>query len=298
MKPDSTRPCQRRIAMRTSFLLYSFLILTIAAPFTNAQTTTAAFQGTVTDSSAAVLPGAQVTASNVETGLKRTTITNETGRFLLSQLPPGSYEITVSLPGFETLVRKGMTLTVGQQANLTLSMKVGAVDQQVVVTGDAPIVETWQSSVSGVVEEKRITELPLNGRDFTQLALVEPSVISLRNTGTGEVSRGFGSRLSVAGSRPDQTGWLLDGMNIRSSTQFGTPGSAGGGIMGVDGVREFQVLTTNYSSEFGGTSGGVINMVTKSGTNQLHGSAYEFLRNSDLDARNFFDVQKPSIKRT
>jgi carboxypeptidase family protein len=270
--------------MRAPFLLYLFLILMITAPLTSAQTTTAAFQGTVTDSSAAVLPGAQVTASNVETGLKRTTITNETGRFLLSELPPGSYEITVTLPGFETLVRKGMTLTIGQQANLTLSMNVGAIDQQIVVTGDAPIVETTQSSVAGVVEERRITELPLNGRDFTQLALVEPAVVSLRNTGSGEIGRGFGTRMSVAGSRPDQTSWLLDGMNIKGSTQFGTPGSAGGGLLGVDGVREFQVLTTNYSAEFGGTSGGVVNMVTKSGTNQMHGTVYEFLRNSALDA--------------
>jgi outer membrane receptor protein involved in Fe transport len=287
--------------MRVTSLLRSFLILVITATFTSAQTTTASFQGTVMDSSAAVLPGAQVTASNVETGLKRTTITNETGRFLLSELPPGSYEITVTLPGFETLVRKGMTLTIGQQANLNLSMNVGAVDQQVVVTGDAPIVETTQSAVAGVVEEKRITELPLNGRDFTQLALVEPAVVSLRNTGAGEIGRGFGTRMSVAGSRPDQTSWLLDGMNIKGSTQFGTPGSAGGGLLGVDGVREFQVLTTNYSAEFGGTSGGVVNMVTKSGTNQLHGTVYEFLRNSALDAAawedNAFGNGKPPFKR-
>src|SRR5262249_17536429 len=162
-------------------------------------------------------------------------------------------------------------LTVGQTASLPLSLQVGAVSQQVTITEEAPIVETTQSSVSGVVEEKRITALPLNGRDFTQLALVEPAIISLRNTTSGEISKGFGTRISVAGSRPDQTGWLLDGLNIKGGTQFGTPGSAGGGLMGVDGVREFQVLTTNYSSAFGGTSGGVINMVTKSGTNELHG---------------------------
>src|SRR5437773_10936157 len=169
------------------FLLYSFLLLIIAASLATAQTTTAAFQGTVTDTSGAVIPAAQVTASNVDTGLKRTTTTNEAGRFLLSELPPGSYEITVTLPGFETLVRRGMTLTVGQQASLALVMNVCAIDQRVIVTGDAPIVETTQSSVSGVVEERRITELPLNGRDFTQLALVEPAVVSLRNTGSGEI---------------------------------------------------------------------------------------------------------------
>src|SRR6266516_467967 len=308
-KLASARAVQWRIAMRIRipyrrsfrFLLYSFLILMIAASLAVAQTTTAAFQGTVTDTTGAVIPAAQVTASNVETGLKRATMTNEAGRFLLSELPPGSYEMTVTLPGFETLVRKGMTLTVGQQANLALVMNVGTIDQRVVVTGDAPIVETTQSSVSGVVEERRITELPLNGRDFTQLALVEPAVVSLRNTGSGEIGRGFGTRMSVAGSRPDQTSWLLDGMNIKGSTQFGTPGSAGGGLLGVDGVREFQVLTTNYSSEFGGTSGGVVNMVTKSGTNQLHGSVYEFLRNSALDAAawedNAFGSGKPAFKR-
>ncbi len=283
------------------FLPYFFVISMIAATFSKAQTTTASFQGTVADATGAVLPGAQVTASNVETGLKRTTTTSDEGRFLLSELPPGSYEITVTLPGFDTLVRKGMTLTVGQQASLRLTMNVGTVDQHVIVTGDAPLVETTQSSVSGVVEERRITDLPLNGRDFTQLALVEPAVVSLRNTGSGEIGRGFGTRMSVAGSRPDQTSWLLDGMNIKGSTQFGTPGSAGGGLLGVDGVREFQVLTTNYSSEFGGTSGGVVNMVTKSGTNQLHGSVYEFLRNSALDAAawedNAFGAGKPAFKR-
>src|SRR6266571_5120766 len=301
--------CPRRIAMRIRtpylrgfrFLPYFFVILMIAATFSKAQTTTASFQGTVADATGAVLPGAQVTASNVETGLKRTTTTSDEGRFLLSELPPGSYEMTVTLPGFETLVRKGMTLTVGQQANLALVMNVGTIDQRVVVTGDAPIVETTQSSVSGVVEERRITELPLNGRDFTQLALVEPAVVSLRNTGSGEIGRGFGTRMSIAGSRPDQTSWLLDGMNIKGSTQFGTPGSAGGGLLGVDGVREFQVLTANYGSEYGGTSGGVVNMITKSGTNQLHGTVYEFLRNSALDAAawddNAFGNPKPAFKR-
>src|SRR5439155_26396585 len=142
------------------------------------------------------------------------------------------------LPGFDTLVRKGMTLTVGQQASLRLTMNVGTVDQHVLVTGDAPLVETTQSSASGVVEEKRITDLPLNGRDFTQLALVEPAVVSLRHTGSGEIGRGFGTRMSVAASRPDQTSWLLDGMNIKGSTQFDTPRSAGGVHLGVDGVRE------------------------------------------------------------
>ena len=136
------------------FLSYFFVILMLAASFSKAQTTTASFQGTVADATGAVLPGAQVTASNVETGLKRTMTTSDEGRFLLSELPPGSYEITVTLPGFDTLVRKGMTLTVGQQASLRLTMNVGTVDQHVIVTGDAPLVETTQSSVSAADVEK------------------------------------------------------------------------------------------------------------------------------------------------
>ncbi len=275
------------------FLWIGLSIFSVAAM---AQTTTGAILGSVKDGTGAVLSGAEVTALNTARGEKRSTSTNEQGRFLLPELPSGSYEITVTMAGFDTLIRTGITLAVGQQAILTLPMTVGAVNQQVTVTGEAPMVNTTEGAVSGLVEEQRIKDLPLNGRDFTQLALVEPAVMSVRNTSAAP-NKGFGTRISIAGSRPDQTGWLLDGMNIKSFSGFGTPASASGLLLGVDAVREFQVLTTNYSTEFGGTSGGVINMVTKSGTNGLHGSAYEFMRNNVLDARNFFDIQKPPFKR-
>ena len=147
-----------------------------------------------------------------------------------------------------------------------------------------------------MVDEKRIEDLPLNGRDFSRLPLVQPGVAAVRN-GDVIAAKGYGTRISMGGSRVDQTAWLLDGTNIRSPGSFGVPGSAAGLMLGVESVREFQVLTSDYSAEFGGTSGGVINMVTKSGTNGLHGSVFEFLRNSDLDARNFFDQAKPSFKR-
>ena len=261
-----------------------------------AQTTTARLSGTVTDETGGVVPGAQVTVSNASTGAQRAVTTDERGRFTVPQLAPGPYQVTVSMAGFETLVRSGITLTVGQEANITLAMKVGAVSEQVTVTGEAPLVDTSGSSVSGLVEEKRIVELPLNGRDFTQLALVQPAVLALRNTDS-VVQKGFGARISMAGSRPDQTGWLLDGTNVKSMSNFGTPGSASSLLLGVDAVREFQVLTSNYSAEFGGSSGGVINMVSKSGSNDLHGTAYEFHRNDNLDARNFFDRRKPEFKR-
>ena len=150
--------------------------------------------------------------------------------------------------------------------------------------------------MSALVDERRLTTLPLSGRDFTQLALLQPGVVSARNSRVN-ASKGFGTRISIAGSRPDQTGWLLDGMNIKSFSNFGTPGSASGLLLGVDAVQEFQVVSANFSAEFGGNSGGIINMVTKSGTNAFHGTAYEFHRNDAMDTRNFFDRTKPDLKR-
>jgi outer membrane receptor protein involved in Fe transport len=257
---------------------------------------TATISGTVSDQSGALIPGAQATVANTETGGQRVADTNERGRFTVPQLPPGRYQVTVVKEGFETLVRSGITLAVGQAANLNLALTVGAVNQQVTVSAEAPLVDTSNSSVSGVIEERRIQELPLNGRDFSQLALVEAGVQAARTTNSS-VQKGFGERIVIAGSKADQTGWLLDGTNIKSMSNFGTPGSASGLLLGVDAVREFQVLTSSYSAEYGGGSGGVISMVVKSGTNELHGTVFEFHRNDDLDARNYFDVGKPPFVR-
>ena len=258
--------------------------------------TTAKLSGVVADESGGVIPGAQISIKNVGTGVQRSVVTDARGQYAAPSLAPGEYEITASLAGFETLVQKGIVLAVGQAAEINLKMKVGEVASRVEVTGDAPIVDTSTSAVTGVVEEKRIQDLPLNGRDFSQLALVQPGTVSVRNT-SQVAQKGMGAKVSMADSRPDQTAWLLDGTNIKSISNFGTPGSAAGLMMGVDAIREFQVLVSDYSAEFGFTSGGVVNIITKSGTNGLHGTAYEFLRNSKLDARNFFDRAKPAFKR-
>jgi outer membrane receptor protein involved in Fe transport len=262
---------------------------------------TATISGTVTDQSSAVIPGAEATVANTETGSQRLAVSDERGRFAVPQLPPGRYQVTVVKEGFETLVRSGITLTVGQDAHLSLALTVGAVTQQVTISAEAPLVDTSTSAVTGQVDMNRIQDLPLNGRDFTQLALVGPAVIAARKTDS-IAQKGFGARISMAGSRADQTGWLLDGTNIKSMSNFGTPGSASGLMLGVDAVREFQVLTSNYSAEYGGGSGGFVNMVTKSGTNEMHGSAYEFHRNDNLDAARweanaFGGGRKPEFKR-
>jgi outer membrane receptor protein involved in Fe transport len=253
-----------------------------------AQGTTARISGTIVDESGAIVPGVQVTGTNEETGATRTVLSDQQGRFVIAQLPPGPYQLRASMTGFDTLVRNGITLSIGSDSNLSLQMRVGGVTEQVTVTEEAPLINTTGSSVSGVVEEKRIEELPLNGRDFTKLALVQPGVILARKT-DDVGTKGYGTRISMAGSRVDQTAWFLDGTNIKGAAIFGVPGSASGLVLGVDAVREFQVLTSNLSAEFGGTSGGVVNMVSKSGTNVLHGSLYAYHRNDNFDARNFFD---------
>lgn len=261
---------------------------------TGAQAQNATLTGTVADESGAMMPGVEITVKNTETGIARSTTSDAQGRWNIPSLNPGTYDITSTLTGFDTLVRQGVTLTVGQIVNLPLSMKVGSVSEQVTVTGEAPLVDVSTSNVSGVVEERRIQELPLNGRDFSQLALVQPAAVSVRFSDQG-ASKGFGTRVALAGSRVDQTGWQLDGTNINSVGNFGTPGSASGVMMGVDAVREFRVLSGGYSAEFGGYSGGMIQMVTKSGTNQYHGTAYEYLRNDNLDAANYFNNAKPDV---
>jgi hypothetical protein len=212
-------------------------------------------------------------------------MSNDRGRYVVTDLPPGAYEITATMTGFDTLIRRGVTLTVGQDVSIPLTMRVGSVNTQVTITAEAPLVNTTSSGVSGVVEERRITELPLNGRDFGQLALVQPGALNVATAAGGDASKGFGTRLSLSGSRPMDTGYSLDGTNVNSVGNFATPGSAAGVVLGVDAIREFRVVTGGgYSAEYGAYSGGVVQMVTKAGTNQFHGTAFGLHRNDNLDA--------------
>ncbi|HXG46951.1 MAG TPA: TonB-dependent receptor [Methylomirabilota bacterium] len=272
-----------------------FLLLCSSAAV--AQTSTARITGLVTDASGAVLPGVEVVVQNVATGLSRSLTSNERGRYVAADLPPGPYEITATMAGFDTLVRSGITLAVGDDIVINLGMQVGSITQQVTVTGEAPLVNTTTSGISGVVEERRITDLPLNGRDFGQLALVQPGALDVRTAAAGDSSKGFGTRLSLSGSRPMDTGYSLDGTNVNSVGNFATPGSAAGVVLGVDAVREFRVVTGGgYSAEYGGYSGGVVQMVTKSGTNQFHGTAFGLHRNDNLDANSWENNKTNSEK--
>jgi hypothetical protein len=229
-------------------------------------------------------------ATNLDTGIMRAATTGDEGRYQLPNLSVGNYEVQASLPGFQTGVRTGITLTIGREALVDFALSVGEISERVTVTGEAPLVNTTRSVLTDLVGQQKIEDLPLNGRSYTQLALLQPGVTTLGSQNFSSISGG-GAKLSMAGARSTNTYFYLDGTEVKDS--FGhTPGSAAGQTLGVDTIREFSVVVSSFSAEFGG-SGGVISSVTKSGTNQLHGSVFEYHRNSALDARNFFDRGDP-----
>src|SRR6516165_2207160 len=250
------------------------------------------FTGTVTDASGAVVPNAQITITNEATGIATTTATNADGIYTAPNLLPAVYDMTVAASGFSTLVRSGVTLAVGAVQALNFTLKLGQVTEKVQVTGEAPSVELATSSLSGQVVRQQIVELPLNGRDWAQLATLQNGVASVRPheevDAPGGSTRGLGMQLTVNGARPQQNVYRLNGIVVNDYSNAG-PGNVLGFNSGVDAIQEFSVLTSNYSAEYGFTSGGVINAITKSGTNQIHGSAYEFVRNSAFDAADFFE---------
>ena len=272
-------------------------MLVPAAPV-SAQGTTGSISGFVTDDTGGALPGATVTVRHIDTDQKRVMVTDGGGRYRAQQLAPGRYEVTVELQGFRTARVTDLTLTVGQDAGVNMQLKVGGLDEQVVVTGESALVNMRQSSVAALVDEKQIRELPLNGRDFSQLTLLQPGVTASPST-QQQVDRGMGTQVSIAGARPNQVSYQIDGTDANTQGN-GSPGSAAGGLLGVETVREFQVLVNNYSAEYGRSTGGIVTAVTRSGTNAFRGTVFEFNRSSRFDSRTFFDdpnADIPPLKR-
>src|SRR3989454_953640 len=251
------------------------------------QTTAGTIFGVVSDESGARLPGVTVTITHLGTGIVRTVTTDEAGRYRAPSLGLGNYEVKAELTGFRTAARSGIQLTVAAEVVVNLALSVGTVTEQVNVTGDAPLVEITSATLSGLVDDKKIRDLPLNGRSFEQLAFLQPGVTPYFR-GRRETDQGEGVKMSVSGSRVDSNSFLMDGTNINDQSN-NTPGSASGNLLGVEMLREFRVLTGAYSAEYGRYSGGIITAVSKSGGNEFHGNVYEFHRNDNLDARNFFD---------
>jgi hypothetical protein len=268
----------------------------------DAQVTGGMLRGTVTDSSGGLVTHARIAAINSETGVKQMAVTNESGSYSLPNLLPGSYNANADAEGFATEVKTGLRVAVGSEQVLDFKMSVAAQSDKVEVAGQTESIQLVTSSVSENANGFTIRELPLNGRSWTDLSLLQPGVIPIENQPDFEVgadrgTRGFGNQITISGGRPQQNNYRLDGISINDYANGG-PGSVLGGNLGVDAVEEFSVVTSNPSAEYGKTSGGTINAITRSGTNSLHGDGYEFLRNSALDARNFFDGSSvPQFRR-
>jgi hypothetical protein len=282
------------MVMRLAVLI--LLLVTTFAPGAALAQTSSTVSGTVYDASGAVLPGVTVTARSGATGLIRTSVTGPEGRFVVAQLPPGSYEIRAELAGFQPHVRPEVELTVAQSLTLNITLQVGSVEIVDVVTAEIPVVNTATSELSYLVTSAQIEQIPLNGRNYTDLALLQPGVNAFPHRDGGSVvAHGLG--MSVNGQDPRSNVYLLDGTLTNDFTN-GPAGSAAGTALGLDTIREFRVEANAYSAEFGRNSGGQINVLTKSGTNRLSGSAFEFHRNDAMDARNYFDTaEKPDFHR-
>jgi outer membrane receptor protein involved in Fe transport len=254
------------------------------------QATSGILSGVVRDPSQAVIAGASVAATNTETGVTRSSVTNASGRYRVGELMPGKYQLTVSMAGFQKEVRKDIVLQVGQEVSLNFSLQVGGVEQQVEVTAEVPVVDTTTATVSSVVNQEQLRELPLNGRSFTDLITLDTVASTPTNQNSSSTGNyGAGLQLTVAGARSDANAFTIDGTDM-NATSNNTPGSAAGVQLGVDTIREFQVITSNAKAEYGRSAGAIVNAVTRSGTNDLHGSLFEFLRNNKLDARSFIDL--------
>ncbi|MCX6636141.1 MAG: TonB-dependent receptor, partial [Acidobacteria bacterium] len=265
--------------------LYASVAILIATSCAPAQTTTAQLTGAVTDASGAAVPGANVTVTNVATGITRAISTSETGYYTAALLPPGNYGVRIEKEGFRAVTRSGIVLNVDQVARLDFSLEVGSVTEAIDVTAAAPLLEASTSSLGQVIDSKQFSDLPLNNRSALGLLSLSDNV----SLGRGFSPDTFNSAnlFSANGSRPGQNEILLDGAPNT------TPGVwPGRGILGtpvvVDSIQEFKVQTSVFSAEYGRTGGGLVNMVSKSGSNEWHGSLFEFMRNSRMDANNFF----------
>ncbi len=262
------------------------------------QGSTAAISGFVRDATGGVVPGVDVTVRNTESGFTRTVQSTENGGYNMRSLPVGAYEVTAEKAGFKQQVRRGLNLSVGQEAIVDLTLDVGNVIEQVTVTEAAPLVNTTLSSTSGLITEQQIKDLPLNGRSFDQLLTLNVGTIDNR----ANINNNAWTSFSVAGKRPETNRFLMNGVDYigsNSTGQFITPSGSSGQLLGVEAVREYNVLQHTYGAEYGKRAGAQVTVVSSSGTNQVHGDLFEYLRNSALDARNFFDdtIGAPPFKR-
>lgn len=282
----------------------ALLLGLLCAVALRAQVVGATLSGTVTDPSGAAIPSAQISIKNTATGVTTSITADSSGLYSAPNLLPGTYDVTVTASGFATQIESNITLAVGQQQSLNITLKVGQATQKIEVTGAAPAVQLTTSTISAQVNSNTVRELPLNGRDWTQLAALQPGVDKIETQMSYDTSargnRGFGTEYTISGGRTTFNNYRIDGISVVDYANA-APGDVLGIVLGVDAIQEFSVLTGSFSAEYGRSAGGVVNAISRSGTNALHGDAYEFLRNSSLDSNDFFTTgagqPKPPFRR-
>jgi hypothetical protein len=282
------------------------LTVTLASVFAvsslEAQVTGATVVGKVMDSAGSAISNANVTVLRPSTGTHVEVTTNDTGVYTVPNLAPGTYNITAGAATLASQEIQGLTLEVGQNVEENFTLSPATIVQQIVITTALPVVDLASSQISDVVDETTVRQLPLNTRDWTLLATLQPGVSQVRTekavaVGADRGNRGFGAQLTVAGGRPQQNNYRMDGISINDYSN-GAPGSVSGIDLGVDAIQEFSVVTANASAEYGREAGGVVNAVSRAGTNAFHGTAFDFFRNDILDARNYFDpVKKGELRK-
>jgi carboxypeptidase family protein len=278
----------RTLSLSLMLLFFSLL----HAPFCAAQGS-ASLSGVITDQSGAAVSAAAITVTNPDTGISRDAQTDQGGRYRVFALPVGVYEVKATKEGFAEAIRSGIRLAVGQDASVDLHLRVGQVSEQIKVTEDAPVVNLTTQDISGLVGQRQVKDLPLNGRSYDLLLTLNPGIVNFtweKTGGIGVSNSTTGNNFAVSGNRPQQNIFLLNGVEYTGAAENNMqPGGSSQQLLGVDAVREFNVLRDSYGAEYGKRPGGQVIIVTQAGTNQLHGSAYEFLRNNVLDAPNYFD---------
>src|SRR6188768_64974 len=256
-----------------------------------AQAVRATVLGTVSDPTGGVLPGATVTVTNTETGVVQSSIADSQGRYTVSDLLPAAYKVDASLSGFQTVVREGLRLVVGTQAVVDFTLGPSAVQETITVTAAAPVVDTVSVALGTVIEQKQIAELPLLDRSYSKLIVLAPGANEIpAATAGGQFQQFFGRQpqYTVSGARPEGQVFLMDNTNVQNYWNRGSGSGQLGTTLGVEAIAEYQVLTNTYSAQFGG-NGVAINAITRSGTNQWHGSVFEYFRSDKFDASNYFD---------
>jgi hypothetical protein len=275
-------------------LLLILMVFSVAGA--GAQAVNASLSGVCTDAAGQLLGEVRVTIKNLDTGIARSAITDAGGRYHIAALAPGRYVAEASRKGFKTEIRQPVSPSVGQETLLDFTLQVGNLEERIEVTADASFIEAANPALSEIVDEKKIRDLPLNGRDITQLIQLQPGV-NVARTDVGDIlSGGEGTRITVAGTRPSGNSFMLDGTIINNLGNRVATGATGQ-LTGIETIQEFRVLTSAYSARFSRATGGAFDIVTRSGANVFHGSLFEFIRNDNFDARNFFDLEKPEFRR-